>query len=75
MIPTIFLSWVLLMWPIPQVLSFGFPESKLVEKQPQITATEANFILMDYGVRLEPRKLNKRERLALALTNWLDNRQ
>ena len=60
---------------IPQVLSFALPESKVAERHPQITEAESKFILMDYGMRLEPRKLNKRERLALALTNWLDDGQ
>lgn len=36
------------------------------------TAHETNFILYDYGVRLEPKKLSRRERLALALTNLAD---
>jgi hypothetical protein len=75
MIPMILISWLLLMVPIPQVLSFGLPESKVAERHPQITVAESKFILMDYGMRLEPRKLNKRERLALALTNWLDDGQ
>ena len=75
MIPMILISWLLLMVPIPQVLSFGLPESKVAERHPQITMAESKYILMEYGMRFEPRKLNKRERLALALTNWLDDGQ
>lgn len=75
MIPMILISWLLMLGPIPQVLSFVLPESKGAERHPQITVAESNFILMDYGMRMEPRKLNKRERLALALTNRLDNGQ
>ncbi len=75
MIPMILISWLFLMVPSPQVLSFGLPESKVAESHLKITVAESNFILMDYGTRLEPRKLNKRERLALALTNWLDDGQ
>jgi hypothetical protein len=75
MISMILISWLLLMGPIPQVLSFGLPETKDAERHPQITVAESNFILMDYGIRLDPKKLNKRERLALALTNRLDDGQ
>lgn len=75
MISMIFIYWTLLLGSIPQILSFGLPEIKVAEKLPQMSVAESNYILMDYGVRLESKKLNKRERLALALTNWLDDGQ
>lgn len=39
------------------------------------TASETNFILSDYGVWIEPRKLGRKERFALALTNLADSDQ
>lgn len=46
-------------------------------KQAQVvrTASETNFILSDYGVWLEPRKLGRKERLALAFTNLAETGQ
>lgn len=43
-------------------------------RQPEVvrTASETNFILYDYGVWFEPKRLSRRERLALALTNMAD---
>ncbi len=75
MISMIFICWTLLLGSIPQVLSFGLPDIKVSEKLPQISVSESNYVLMYYGHRLESKKLNKRERLALALTNWLDDGQ
>ena len=39
------------------------------------TASETNFILSDYGVWFEPRKLGRKERLALAFTNLAETGQ
>ena len=36
------------------------------------TISESNFILCDYGVWLEPKKIGRREQLARALTNLAD---
>ncbi len=46
-------------------------------KQTQVlrTMSETNYILSDYGVRIEPRKLGRKERFALALTNLADSGQ
>ena len=43
--------------------------------EPVRTASETNFILSDYGVWIEPRKLGRKERFALALTNLADSGQ
>ena len=42
--------------------------------QPDVTRTisESKYILYDYGVWLEPKKIGRREQLALALTNLAD---
>ncbi len=43
-------------------------------KEVQRSYSEVHFIQMDYGVEYAPRKLSKREKLSLALTNAvLDN--
>jgi hypothetical protein len=39
------------------------------------TMSETNYILSDYGVWIEPRKLGRKERFALALTNLADSGQ
>jgi hypothetical protein len=39
------------------------------------TVSETNYILSDYGVRIEPRKLGRKERFALALTNLAETGQ
>lgn len=39
------------------------------------TISESNFILSDYGVWFEPRKLGRKERLALAFTNMAETGQ
>lgn len=70
-----FLTWAFLMGPIPHAFSLSPSSIKDAAAKPPITVLESKFILMDYGLFLEPRKLNKREHLALALTNWLDDRQ
>ena len=46
-------------------------------KQPEVvrTASETNFILSDYGAPFEPRKLGRKERLALAFTNMAESGQ
>ena len=46
-------------------------------KQSEIARTnsESNFILSDYGVWFEPRKLGRKERLAIALTNLAETGQ
>jgi hypothetical protein len=43
-------------------------------RQPEVarTISESNFILCDYGVWLEPKKIGRREQLARALTNLAD---
>ncbi len=52
----------------------GYSHLSLKGKQSDAirTASETNFILYDYGIWLEPKKLSRRERLALALTNLAD---
>lgn len=52
----------------------GYSRLSLKGKQSDAirTASETNFILYDYGIWLEPKKLSRRERLALALTNLAD---
>ncbi|PUE34864.1 hypothetical protein [Limnohabitans sp. Jir72] len=52
----------------------GHSHLSLKAKQSEVirTAPETNFILYDYGIWLEPKKLSRRERLALALTNLAD---
>ena len=46
-------------------------------KQSEIARTysESNFLLSDYGVWFESRKLGRKERLALALTNLAETGQ
>jgi hypothetical protein len=44
-------------------------------KEPIRTHSEVRFIQIDYGVVFTPRKLTKREKLALALTNMVSNNQ
>jgi len=39
------------------------------------TMSETNYIFSDYGVRIEPRKLGRKERFALALTNLAESDQ
>ncbi len=39
------------------------------------TVSETNYILSDHGVRIEPRKLGRKERFALALTNLAESGQ
>lgn len=50
--------------------SFRTKQSEVVR-----TASETNFILSDYGVRFNPRKLGRKERLALAFTNMAESGQ
>lgn len=52
----------------------GYSHLSLKGKQSDVirTASETNFILYEYGVWLEPKKLSRRERLSLALTNLAD---
>ena len=52
----------------------GNSDLSLKGRQSEIvrTASESNFILYDYGVWFESKKLSRRERLALALTNLAD---
>ena len=49
----------------------------LKANQPEVSRTisESNFILSDYGVWFEPRKLSRKDRLALALTNLAETGQ
>lgn len=70
-----FLTWAFLIGPIPHAFSLSPSSINEAAAKPPITVLESKFILMDYGLFLEPRKLNKRELLALVLTNWLDDRQ
>ena len=46
-------------------------------KRPEVirTMSETNYILNDYGARIEPMKLGRKERFALALTNMVDSGQ
>lgn len=55
----------------------GFAHYSPRTKQAEVvrTASETNFILSDYGVWLEPRKLGRKERLALAFTNLAETGQ
>lgn len=45
------------------------PTDLIRTKEPIMTHSEVRFIQMDYGVEYTPRKLTKREKLSLALTN------
>ncbi len=49
----------------------GNSHLNLKGKQSEVirTASETNFILYDYGIWFKPKKLSRREHLALALTN------
>lgn len=42
---------------------------------PVRTASETNYILLNYGVWIEPKKLGRKERFALALTKLADSGQ
>ena len=55
----------------------GFTHYRPKSTQAEVvrTASETNFILSDYGVWLEPRKLGRKERLALAFTNLAETDQ
>ena len=55
----------------------GFAHYSPRTKQAELvrTASETNFILSDYGVWIEPRKLGRKERLALAFTNLAETGQ
>ena len=55
----------------------GHSHLSLKAKQSEVirTASETNFILSDYGVWFEPRRLGRKERLALALTNLAETGQ
>lgn len=55
----------------------GFAQFTPRAKQPEVvrTVSETNFILSDYGVWFEPRKLGRKERLALAFTNLAETGQ
>ncbi len=61
------------------VISSELGSANLVqrEKQPLVirTISETNYILYDYGVRMEPRRLARKERFALALTNLAESGQ
>ncbi len=52
----------------------GTAQVKLKAKQSSLirTMSETNYILFEYGLLLEPRRINRREQLALALTNLAD---
>jgi hypothetical protein len=52
----------------------GPTQVKLKAKQSELirTVSESNYILYEYGIRLEPRRLSRREQLALAFTNLAD---
>lgn len=52
----------------------GTSQMKLKAKQSSLirTMSETNYILFEYGLRLEPRRLSRREQLALAFTNLAD---
>jgi hypothetical protein len=55
----------------------GFAHYSHRTKQAEVvrTASETNFILSDYGLWFEPRKLGRKERLALAFTNLAETGQ
>jgi hypothetical protein len=55
----------------------GTSQAKLKAKQSSLirTMSETNYILFEYGLLLESRRLNRREQLALALTNLADSGQ
>ena len=52
----------------------GSSQVKLKAKQSELirTVSESNYILYEYGIRLEPRRLSRREQLALAFSNLAD---
>ena len=53
-------------------VSLSYQGSKTRQPDVARTISESNFILYDYGIWLEPKKLSRRENLALALTNLAD---
>lgn len=56
-------------------ISMGEQGPKTKKADVARTISESNFILSDYGVWFEPRKLGRKERLALALTNLAETGQ
>jgi len=52
----------------------GAAQVKLKAKQSSLirTMSETNYILFEYGLLLEARRLSRREQLALAFTNLAD---
>lgn len=52
----------------------GTAQVKLKAKQSSLirTMSETNYILFEYGLLLEARRLSRREQLALAFTNLAD---
>lgn len=52
----------------------GAAQAKLKAKQSSLirTMSETNYILFEYGLLLEARRLSRREQLALAFTNLAD---
>jgi len=49
--------------------------SALSKKERQRTMSEVRFIQMEFGVEYNPRKLSRREKLSLALTNAISDSQ
>lgn len=53
-------------------VSISYQGSKTRQPDVARTISESNFILYDYGIWLEPKKIGRREQLARALTNMAD---
>lgn len=76
MIFSFLMPWALLVGVIPHAHSLSSPtQVKVGSAMPARTVLETKFLLSDYGWVLEPRKLSKRDQLALLLTNRLDGGQ
>ena len=76
MMLSLLVSWAFLVSIIPQALPLSDPATaKPTSATPSRTVLESKFLLSDYGWTQPPRKLSKREQLALALTQCLDGGQ
>lgn len=60
---------------ISSEIGFAYYSPRTKQAEVVRTVSETNFILFDYGVWFEPRKLGRKERLALAFTNLAETGQ
>ena len=73
----IWLGQLLLLEPVHTYITDNSSEEEAIRihKNRGRSYSEVQFIQMEFGIALNPRRLSKREKLALALTNKVSNDQ